>query len=163
MSSLKPEIAVAAVTAVDGRFLIVEERIRGRLVFNQPAGRVEDRESLIDAVVRETREETAWQFEPQALLGIYHWRNPDTSVTALRFAFRGAVSDHRPDQPLDAPVIAAHWLTVDELRQREAALRNPLVMCCVNDWLAGKGSPLNLIADHDLAKVARIWPVQASS
>lgn len=163
MSALKPEIAVAAVAAVDGRFLIVEERIRGRLVLNQPAGRVEDRESLIDAVVRETREETAWRFEPQALLGIYHWRNPDTGMTTLRFAFRGAVSDHRPGQPLDSPVIATHWLTETELQQRQASLRNPLVMLCVSDWLAGKSSPLSIIADLDLATAARLWPVQAGS
>ena len=79
-----PDITVAAVTETDGRFLVVEERINRRLVFNQPAGHVEQGETLLDAVVRETREETAWGFEPQQLLGVYLWRNPSSGRSTMR-------------------------------------------------------------------------------
>ncbi len=86
-----PEITVAAVTETDGRFLVVEERINQRLVFNQPAGHVERGETLLAAVVREVREETAWRFEPQSLLGVYLWRNPSSGAldAALRLHRHG--------------------------------------------------------------------------
>jgi 8-oxo-dGTP pyrophosphatase MutT (NUDIX family) len=159
MSTLKPDITVAAVAARGGRFLMVEERIRGRLVLSQPAGHLEDRETLLAAVSREAREETGWAFEPQALLGIYQWRNPNSGVTTLRFAFRGEVFDHRPEQALDHPVVAIHWLTCDELRQQESRLRSPLVLRCVEDWLAGQSLPLTAVAAIDLDAAARLQAV----
>src|ERR1700733_2372782 len=97
----KPEITVAGVTEQQGRFLVVEERINRRLVFNQPAGHVELGESLVTAVIREVREETAWLFVPTALIGIYIWCSPDSGVTTMRFAFEGSVADHDASQPLD--------------------------------------------------------------
>ena len=93
----KPDVTVAAVVMRDGRFLVVEERISGRLMFNQPAGHLEDRETLLAAVIRETREETAWRFVPRALVGTYLWRNPVNERSFLRFTFCGDVEDHRPD------------------------------------------------------------------
>src|SRR5262245_4672364 len=99
--SWNPDVTVAAVVVRDDRFLVVEERIQGRLVLNQPAGHLEDRETLLDAAVREVREETAWLFEPQALVGTYLWRNPGTGRSFLRFAFCGDVDDHHAQQPLD--------------------------------------------------------------
>src|SRR5579863_3484598 len=96
----KPDVTVAALIERDGRYLLVEERIRGRMVFNQPAGHLEDGESLVDAVVRETLEETAWRFTPRWLLGIYQWRSPQGRST-LRFAFTGAVSDFDAGRSLD--------------------------------------------------------------
>src|ERR1700760_385238 len=96
-----PEVTVAAITETDGRFLVVEERINQRLVLNQPAGHVEPGESLLTAVIRETREETAWRFEPKSLIGVYLWRSPTSGVTTMRFAFTGVVDDHQAHQPLD--------------------------------------------------------------
>jgi 8-oxo-dGTP pyrophosphatase MutT (NUDIX family) len=160
MPALKSDITVAAIVEVAGRFLLVEERIRGRLVLNQPAGHVEDRESLLAAVIRETREETAWRFEPQSLLGIYHWRNPENGVTTLRFAFRGQVADHRPQQALDHPVVRTLWLTPAELQARANSLRSPLVLRCVDDWLAGKSLPLDTVADLDLETARHLQAVE---
>jgi len=141
-----PEITVAAVTEDDGRFLVVEERIEHRLVLNQPAGHVEHGETLLDAVVREAREETAWHFEPQALIGAYLWRNPSNGRQTLRFAFTGTVSDHRPHQPLDAGIVTTHWLTRAELLERGSRLRSPLVIRCVDDYLGGVRQPLAPVA-----------------
>lgn len=157
--SLRPEITVAAIVEQHGRFLIVEERIRQRLVFNQPAGHVEDRETLIDAVRRETREETAWAFRPQALLGTYLWRNPANGVATMRFAFIGDVADFDPAQPLDAAIVRTHWLTRGELVGRASRLRSPLVVRCIDDYLAGQRLPLDSVACLDLDAAAAIRAV----
>ena len=157
--SVKPDVTVAAVIESDGRFLVVQERIRGRLVLNQPAGHVEDRETLLQGVIREVREETAWLFTPSALLGIYHWRNPNTGLSTIRFAFRGQVSDHRPLQKLDAPIVGTHWLTDSEISLRAAELRYPLVWRCIEDYQAGKSVPLEAVASIDLASAARLRAV----
>ena len=129
---------------------MVEERIGGRLVLNQPAGHLEDRETLLAAVIRETREETAWRFHPQALVGTYLWRNPIDGRSFLRFAFCGEVDDHRPQQPLDKGIVRAVWLSQAELQAQAARLRSPLVMRCIDDYLLGKRQPLDSVACLDL-------------
>jgi ADP-ribose pyrophosphatase YjhB (NUDIX family) len=156
---LRPDITVAAIVEQQGRFLIVEERIRNRLVFNQPAGHVEDRETLIDAVRRETCEETAWTFEPRALLGTYLWRNPANGVATLRFAFIGAVRDFNAAQPLDTGIVRTHWLTRAELVSRSTRLRSPLVIRCIDDYQAGQRLPLDSVACLDLDTAAKIRAV----
>jgi 8-oxo-dGTP pyrophosphatase MutT (NUDIX family) len=145
-----PEITVAAVTETDGRFLVVEERIDRRLVFNQPAGHVEAGETLVEAVVREVREETAWLFTAKELVGVYLWRRPDTGRVTKRFTFSGTVTDHRADQPLDDGIVSTHWLTQAELKGREPQLRSPLVLLCIEDYLAGRRQPLAAAAALDL-------------
>jgi 8-oxo-dGTP pyrophosphatase MutT (NUDIX family) len=133
----KPDVTVAAVVERAGRFLLVEERIRGRLVLNQPAGHLEDGEALLAAVVRETLEETAWHFTPEALLGVYQWRSPRAHTT-LRFAFIGSVRAHEPQRALDPPVIATHWLDREQVVRAAARLRTPLVLRCIDDYLGGQ-------------------------
>jgi 8-oxo-dGTP pyrophosphatase MutT (NUDIX family) len=141
----KPDVTVAAVIERDSRFLLVEERIRGRLVFNQPAGHLEDGESLLEAVVREAVEETAWTFLPQSLLGVYLWRSP-RGHTTLRFAFHGSVREFDSRRTLDPPIVATHWLTRDEILARAAALRSPLVLRCIDDYLRGVRLPLDALS-----------------
>jgi 8-oxo-dGTP pyrophosphatase MutT (NUDIX family) len=150
MAPTKPEITVAAITESAGRFLVVEERINQRLVFNQPAGHVERGESLLAAVVREVREETAWRFEPASLIGVYLWQSPVSGVTTMRFAFSGTVDDHHANQPLDQGIVGTHWLSPIELKQREHALRSPLVLRCIKDYLEGQRQPLDSVAHLDL-------------
>ena len=140
----KPDVTVAAVIEREQRFLLVEERIRGRLVLNQPAGHLEDGESLLAAVVREVLEETAWVFVPQHLLGSYLWRSPRGHST-LRFAFTGAVRDFDASRSLDPPVIATHWLTRSEIQARAASLRSPLVQRCLDDYQRGVRLPLEAL------------------
>lgn len=146
----RPDVTVAAIAEQDGRFLLVVERIENRLVLNQPAGHVEPNETLLEAVIRETREETAWRFAPRALLGAYRWRNSCSLRETLRFAFIGDVSGHDHTQPLDRGIVSTHWLTRDELAEREPRLRSPLVLRCIDDYLAGIRQPLELAASLDL-------------
>lgn len=141
----KPDVTVAALIERDRRFLLVEERIRGRLVLNQPAGHLEDGESLLEAVVRETLEETAWQFSPEALLGIYQWRSP-RGHTTLRIAFIGTVHGHDATRALDPPIVTTHWLTREEIARQAPRLRTPLVLRCVEDYLAGRRLPLDALS-----------------
>ena len=145
-----PAITVAAVAETDGRFLVVEERIDRHLVFNQPAGHVEPGETLLEAIVREVREETAWLFTATGLVGVYLWRHPGTGRTTKRFAFTGAVTDHRQAQRLDEGIVGTHWLTRSDLKGREQQLRSPLVLRCVDDYLAGQRRPLAAAATLDL-------------
>jgi 8-oxo-dGTP pyrophosphatase MutT (NUDIX family) len=145
-----PDVTVAAIVERDGRFLMVEERIKGVLVLNQPAGHLEKGETLVDAVVRETREETAWRFAPDALVGTYLWRNPDTDRTFLRFAFCGSVDDHHADQALDTGIVRAVWLSPEQLRAQPGRMRSPLVLRCLDDFLGGVRRPLDSVATLEL-------------
>jgi len=146
-----PEITVAGVIHSGGRFLIVEEIIDRQRVFNQPAGHVEPGETLLAAVVREVREETAWGFAPQELLGVYLLRHTGTVRSTLRFAFTGAVSDHDPGQPLDSAIVRTHWLSREQLQERERELRSPLVLRCIDDFLGGQRLPLEAVAGLNLS------------
>lgn len=145
-----PDVTVAAIAERHGRFLLVEERIARRLVFNQPAGHVEANETLLEAVIREAREETAWRFVPSALLGAYRWRRERSGRETLRFAFIGDVADHDGGQRLDRGIVRTHWLTREELLAREGALRSPLVLRCIDDYLRGQRQPLEPAASLDL-------------
>jgi 8-oxo-dGTP pyrophosphatase MutT (NUDIX family) len=145
-----PDVTVAAIVQREGRFLLVEERIAGKLVLNQPAGHLEEGENLQAAAIREAREETAWRFAPQALVGTYLWRNPANGRGFLRFAFCGEVDDYRPRQALDRGIVRTLWLSRDELLLQPARLRSPLVMRCIDDFLAGKRQPLDSVASLDL-------------
>jgi len=143
----KPHVTVAAVVEREGRFLIVEEEADGRVVYNQPAGHLDEGESLTAAVVREVLEETAWHFRPEALLGVYRWTNPETKITYLRVCFRGECDAHEPRRALDKGILRACWMTRAEIENLKSQLRSPLVLRCVDDYLAGKRYPLALLTD----------------
>lgn len=151
----RPDLTVAAIVQRDDRFLFVEERIGGQLVFNQPAGHVEDGESILDAVVRETLEETAWHFQPRHLLGLYQWRSAETGRSFLRVAISGDVSGHEPQRALDHGIIAVHWLTREQLLAQQPRLRSPLVLACIDDHLAGRRHDLSALSHLDSPAVAR--------
>ena len=140
-------MVVAAIIERNGKFLLVEEKAEGRLVLNQPAGHLDEGESLMDAVMRETLEETGWHFSPQALLGIYRWLQPTKGVTYLRFAFTGQVTRHESGRPLDRGIARALWLTPEEIRAERARHRSPQVEHCLNDYMAGQKYSLELLKD----------------
>lgn len=146
----KPNATVAAVVERDGLFLLVEERIAGELKLNQPAGHVEFGESIAAAAVRETLEETAYHFKPGALIGIYQWSPPEKpEVTYLRFAFSGEITGFEAGLALDTDIERAVWLSRDELVARTSQHRSPLLLACVDDYLAGHRYPLELLRDFD--------------
>lgn len=142
----KPNVTVAAVVERDGKFLLVEEETADGLMFNQPAGHLERGETLIEAVCRETWEETAHRFTPEALLGVYHWQHPKKGITYLRFAFIGSVSGHDPAQPLDEGIVRAVWLTPEEIRATADRHRSPQVLKCLEHYLAGQRFPLSVLS-----------------
>jgi 8-oxo-dGTP pyrophosphatase MutT (NUDIX family) len=144
----KPNVTVAAVVQRDGKFLLVEEETESGLAFNQPAGHLEAGEALVAAVVREALEETAYHFKPTHLIGIYHWQHPNKEVTYLRFAFGGELRGFEADRRLDAGIVAARWLTLDEVKATQARHRSPLVLRCIEDLIAGKSYPLDLLVHY---------------
>ena len=145
MTVWRPSVTVAAVIERDGRFLLVEERSEGRLVLNQPAGHLDPGESLVAACSREVMEETAHRFEPTALIGVYRWYFAPQDVTFLRFCFRGKILG-KEERALDKEIVRLHWLTPEELRARKADHRSPLVQRCVDDFLAGRNFPLEVLS-----------------
>jgi ADP-ribose pyrophosphatase YjhB (NUDIX family) len=157
--TVRPDLTVAAVVERDGQFLFVEERVGNRMVFNQPAGHVERGEQLTEAVVRETLEETAWTFQPEALVGVYLWEHPEKQKTFLRFAFCGRVQSHDPHRALDRGIERAVWMTHEQLLARSARLRSPMVLRCVEDYLAGRRHSLDLV--RTLSSDAHISPADA--
>jgi NADH pyrophosphatase NudC (nudix superfamily) len=144
----KPSVTVAAVIERNGAFLLVEEEAHGRIVFNQPAGHWERGETLAEACARETLEETAHHFRPTELLGVYRWHFPEVDVTFLRFAFCGEITGHEPARALDKEIRRAVWLTADEIRGLRKRHRSPLVLACVEDYLAGRRYPLDVVRHH---------------
>ena len=144
----KPNVTVAAVVCRDGKFLLVEEETEAGLAFNEPAGHLEQGESLVQAVVRQTREETAYHFRPTHMVGIYQWRHPSKELTYLRFAFGGELRGWEADRRLDEGIVGARWLSLDEIRATQARHRSPLILRCIEDSLAGRAAPLDLLVHY---------------
>jgi 8-oxo-dGTP pyrophosphatase MutT (NUDIX family) len=134
----RPILTVAAICERDGRFLLVEEWAHGRRVLNQPAGRVEAGETLLAAVVREVLEEARCDFAPEAVTGVYQWQRPGDYHPYLRVAFCGSCSSERRDRGFDRGILRTLWLTRAELAAQPAALRSPMVLTAVDDYLRGQ-------------------------
>lgn len=159
----KPNVTVAAIVERDGRYLLVEEQAGdGLLLLNNPAGHLEEGESLVEACVREALEETAHAFAPSALVGIYQTRqrSPDSAarsggedkaITYLRFAFCGTLGERQPGRRLDRGIVRTLWMTPDEIRASRGRHRSPALLKCIEDHLAGCRHPLALLhADASL-------------
>jgi ADP-ribose pyrophosphatase YjhB (NUDIX family) len=149
MRTWKPNVTVAAVVERDGRFLLVEEETETGLRFNQPAGHLDQGESLVTASAREALEETAHHFRPEFLVGIYQWPKSDSDVTYLRFAFSGSITGFDAGRKLDSGIVRAVWMTLDELRATRERHRSPLILQCCEDYLAGRRYPLDLVRHYD--------------
>ena len=141
----RPHVTVATVVPKDGRFLLVEEDVRGRIVLNQPAGHLDPNEPLQVAAVRETLEETGWEVELHCLLCVQQWRNAESGREFVRFTFAAMPVRHHAGRPLDAGILRALWLTRDEIAAEGPRLRSPMVLSSIDDWIAGHRIPLDAI------------------
>jgi phosphatase NudJ len=144
----KPNVTVAAIVERDGRFLLVEEETAEGLKLNNPAGHLDPGESPAQGCAREALEETGWAFEPEALVGIYLACGPRADgddITYLRFAFCGRLGAHDPLRPLDQGIVRTVWMSPEEIRASATRHRSPLVLRCLEDYLAGARHPLSLV------------------
>lgn len=154
-----PCATVAAIIEQDGRYLVVRENTRDGIRLNNPAGHLEPGESIIQACERETLEESAYQFTPTALVGIYLHRfitSNQSDVTYLRFAFAGELGVHFANRALDTGIIEAIWMTYDEIKACPEQHRTPLLMQCIDDYRNGQRYPLSMLATND-----NIWQIEA--
>jgi|TARA_R100000935_G_scaffold12641_1_gene25157 8-oxo-dGTP pyrophosphatase MutT (NUDIX family) len=142
-----PHITVATIVEADGRFLMVEESKGGRLVLNQPAGHLEPDETLRQAAVRETLEETGWEVQLEGVVGIYLYTAPSNGVTYQRVCFSASPIRHDSQRELDTGIVAALWLTRDELARQPERWRSELILRCIDDYLTGPTHDLAVIRD----------------
>ena len=141
----KPHITVATIVEDNGRFLMVEELKHGRVVLNQPAGHLDPDETLTEAAVRETLEETGWDVEPTGVLGIYLYTAPSNGVTYQRVCFIAKALKHHPEYQLDDGIVGAKWLPREDLIEQREHWASELIMRCIADYLAGLHFDLALI------------------
>lgn len=144
-----PHITVACIVEKDGKFLTILEESDGKTVYNQPAGHVETSETLIEAAIRETQEETGWKVLPNELLGLYVYTSPHNQVTYYRTCFIAQAIEHNPKQMLDDGIMDVLWLTADDLKAKKDKLRSPIVYKSVEDYLNGQRFPLDFIYEHN--------------
>lgn len=142
--SEQPHLTVAAVIEQNGRFLMIEEQVRGVWLLNQPAGHVQAGETLLEAVHRETREEAASQIQARGLVCMLQWQAQRNQEHYLRIVFAADFISSL-DLPLDDGIRATHWLTLEEIKNHKLKTRNPAVLTAIEHYLAGQLYPLNLL------------------
>jgi phosphatase NudJ len=143
---LPTDLTVAAIVEHDGKFLIIEERSSGRVVITQPGGHIEQGESPEQAVVREVLEESACPVRVLGLLGVYLWIHPQTRQQFLKVNYEAELVSHDPKRGLDTGIQAVHWYSRAEIKQREKDIRTPVVLRCIEDYIAGRRQPKSLLA-----------------
>lgn len=136
----RPKITVSAIVKKNEHYLMVKERVKQDVLINQPGGHLENNESLADAAVRETLEETGATIEITSLVGIYHWVSNDPSY--LRFCFAADLLSHDPTRPLDNNIIAAQWMDKQQIIAHENTLRSPAIIKSLDDYELNKTIPL---------------------
>ncbi|KZC41745.1 MULTISPECIES: NUDIX hydrolase [Rhodanobacter] len=142
----RPHVTVACVVADGGRFLMVEEEVNGRPAWNQPAGHLEDGESLAAAALRETLEETGWTVQLQHLIGVHQWRSTEHGDVVVRFSFAARALSHDPQRALDTDIRRAVWLTRAEIAALGERLRSPMILQSIDLWLSGQRLPLDVLS-----------------
>ncbi len=147
----RPHVTVACVIADGERYLMVEEEVNGRLVYNQPAGHLDDHETLAAAALRETLEETGWTVQLQHLIGVHQWRSAEHGDAVIRFSFAAQPVSHDAGRPLDAGIRQALWLTRAGIAALGDQLRSPLVLLSIDAWLAGQRLPLDALSHVQVA------------
>lgn len=140
-----PHITVATIVERDKRFLMVYEESDGKKVYNQPAGHLDPNETLHEAAIRETLEETGWNIQLTGVVGVNLYTAPANGITYLRTTFIADALSHDASRPLDTGIIEAVWLTYEQLLERKEQLRSPMTLQIIDDYLAGRRFPLNVV------------------
>lgn len=140
-----PHVTVATVVERDNRFLIVYEDADGKLVYNQPAGHLDPDETLQEAAIRETLEETGWTVKLTGVVGVNLYTAPSNGITYCRTAFIAEAISHDPTRKLDTGIIEAVWLTYEELVARKDQLRSPMTLQIIEEYRAGRRFPLEVV------------------
>ena len=144
-----PHVTVATIVEKNGEFLMVEEDLHGDKILNQPAGHLDKGETLVEAAIRETREESAWLVEISHLIEFAQWTSPNSDTHFLRACFAGIAIEHYPKQPLDDGIIRSLWMSRDEVAENAHRLRSPLVLNHIDHYIAGKRYDLDFFSYYD--------------
>ena len=147
-TQFKPNTTVAAVIHHQGKFLLVEEYENNQVVYNQPAGHLEENESLTSAIEREVLEETGLALVPNHLCGIYYFHRPELKLYFLRFCFVIELQQYLIGQPQDSEIINTHWFTLEQIKAKRQQLRSSMVLECIEDYLAGNKIPLSQLKSN---------------
>ncbi len=140
-----PHVTVATIVERDGRFLLVYEEADGKQVYNQPAGHLDPNETLQEAAIRETLEETAWHVTLTGVVGVNLYEAPSNGVTYLRTTFIAEALTRDTERALDTGIIEAVWLTYEEILERRAQLRSPMTLQIIDEYRAGRRFPMDVI------------------
>ena len=140
-----PHVTVATIIERDNRFLMVYEESDGKLVYNQPAGHLDPDETLFEAAIRETLEETGWTIKLTGVVGVNLYTAPSNGITYFRTTFIGEAISHDANRTLDTGIIEAVWLTYEELTERKDQLRSPMTLQIIDDYLEGRRFPLGVV------------------
>ena len=143
--SFEPHVTVATVIERDNKYLLIEERCNGRLTYNQPAGHLEADETLQQAALRETREETGWDVELQGVVGMALYLAPAIGVTYHRSTFFASPRQHHPEQALDDGIERVVWMSYEEMLNNADRMRSPLVIKAVEQYRNGHRYPLDMV------------------
>lgn len=143
--SWAPHVTVATIIEKDNRYLMVYEEADGKKVFNQPAGHLDPNETLAEAAIRETLEETGWSIRLTGVVGVNLYTAPSNGITYFRTTFIGEAVDFDAGRPLDHGIIEAVWLTYEELLERKGELRSPMTLQIIEDYRAGRRFPLSVV------------------
>ena len=143
--SWAPHVTVATIIEKDSRYLMVYEEADGKKVFNQPAGHLDPNETLAEAAIRETLEETGWSIRLTGVVGVNLYTAPSNGITYFRTTFIGEAVDFDAGRPLDHGIIEAVWLTYEELLERKGELRSPMTLQIIEDYRAGRRFPLSVV------------------
>lgn len=143
--SWAPHVTVATIIERDNRYLMVYEDSDGKKVYNQPAGHLEPDETLCEAAIRETLEETGWEIRLTGIVGVNLYTAPSNGITYFRTTFIGEALRHDQNRPLDTGIIEAVWLTYEEILERKDQLRSPMTLQIIEDYRAGRRFPLSVI------------------
>ncbi|MCF6289073.1 MAG: NUDIX hydrolase [Proteobacteria bacterium] len=144
-----PHVTVATIVEKNNKFLMVEEDLHGKKLLNQPAGHLDKNETLVQAAIRETQEESGWQIEINYLIEFAQWTSPNSDTHFLRACFAGTAIKHFPQQKLDDGIIRALWMSRDEVVKNRHRLRSPLVLEHIDHYIAGKKYDLDFFSYYD--------------